>query len=161
MTGESSTADQAEADALAAIVAHFESLEVGTRVARTVFFAEADVDEYVQRVGIEYPGRYVDAEGARLVPPGMIFLPPARTFGLQEGPPLARGGFFTAARRSYSRPVRVGETLRFEGTLAGKFERGGYHYVVAEWTASTTAGHEVGSGVEEHTLGSARKPRNS
>src|SRR5690606_10379578 len=103
--------------------------------------------------------RYVTDGGTRLVPPGMLFLPPARTFGLQDGPRLARSGFFTAAKRSYRRPVAVGDPLRFEGALSDKFERGGYYYIVVTWTAYDAEGREVGSGVEEHTLGSARKPR--
>ncbi|MDA1195928.1 MAG: hypothetical protein O2894_12180 [Planctomycetota bacterium] len=152
---------QADVDeAIAAIQAHFDRLQIGSRKQRTVTYSESEVSDYVRRVGIEYPGRYRE-NGARLVPPGMIFLPPARTYGLQEGPPMARGGFFTAAKRSYRRPVRLDETLTFDGELSEKFERGGYYYIVVRWTARGADGVEVGEGEEEHTLGSARKPRPS
>lgn len=146
-------------EALAAIAAHFDTLAVGQRATRTLACAEADVRAYAERTGLDYPGRYVDAAGAPLVPPGMIFFPPARAFGLTEGPPLARGGFFTATHRSYRRAVRVGEAIRLDGEITDKFERGGYWYIVARWSALDADGHEVAAGEEEHTLGTARKPR--
>lgn len=148
-------------EALAAIAAHYATLEIGQRVMWPLAPGEDDVRAYAARTGIEYPGRYVAPDGGHLVPPGMIFFPPARAFGLTEGPPLARSGFFTAAQRAYGRAVRVGEAIRLEGTLANKFERGGYWYIVARWIAVDADGHEVASGEEEHTLGTARKPRDA
>ncbi len=160
MTPASSQAEQRD-EAIAVIEAHYASLQVGAQVSMTQTYGEAEVAAYLERTGIEYPGRHLDEDGARLVPPGMVFLGPARAFGVPEGPPLARGGIFTAARRSYRRPVRVGEAVRFQATLSDKFERGGYFYIVADWQAFDAEGRDVGSGSEEHTLGSARKPRAS
>ncbi|MCK9486068.1 MAG: hypothetical protein M0R73_05105 [Dehalococcoidia bacterium] len=151
----------ATAEAVRLIEAHFAALEVGARVALERTYTEADVAEYVERTGIEYPGQHVADDGAHLLPPGMLLVGPARTFGILEGPPLARGGLFTAATRRYRRPVRLGESVRYEAALTDKFERGGYFYILVAWHAFDAEGHEVGSGVEEHTVGSARKPRAS
>ncbi len=150
---------EAVAAAVAAIEAHYETLEVGTKVVKTQTYDADDIAEYVERVGIDYPGQHVGEDGNLLVPPGMVFFRPAQAFGVHEGPAMAQGGFFTAAKRSYRSAVRVGEPLQVEGTLAEKFERGGYYYIVAEWRAVGADGREVGAGREEHTLGSARKPR--
>lgn len=151
--------DRDRREALAALAAHFDTLEVGTRVSRTQTYTADDIAEYVERVGITSPGRHVAEDGTPLVPPGMVFFRPAQAFGLRTGPPMARGGFFTAAKRSYTSAVSVGEVLQVEGTLTEKFERGGYYYIVAEWRALGPDGRTVGSGREEHTLGSIRKPR--
>ena len=140
-------------------MAHYEGLALGAEVTRIVKYDHAEVAPYVERVGIEYPGRYNGSGGAVLVPPGMIFFPPARTFGLQEGPAAARGGFFTASKRTYHRTVLLNDELRFEGTLTEKFERGGYFYIVVGWSAFDTNNELVATGTEEHTLGSLRKPR--
>lgn len=155
------TVPPAIAEAVRLIEAHFASLEVGMRVALERTYTEAEVAEYVARTGIEYPGQHVSEDGEHLLPPGMLLVGPARTFGILDGPPLARGGLFTAATRRYRRPVRLGERVSYEAALADKFERGGYYYILMEWRAFDAEGREIGSGVEEHTLGSARKPRAS
>lgn len=160
MTTPSRASHQDDRDAaVAAIEAHFDTLQIGARIAHATTYDDAAIAEYVARVGLEYPGRYARRDGETLVPPGMVFMGPARTFGLKDGPALARGGFFTAAKRTYRLPVCAGDELRFEGRLEDKFERGGYFYVLVSWTAYDAAGTEVARGTEEHTLGSVRKPR--
>src|SRR5690606_25613474 len=113
----------------------YETLTAGMRVSHTQAYSQDEVAEYVERVGIEYPGRHVEADGTPLVPPGMVFFRPAQAFGVTDGPPMAKGGFFTAAARTYRSPVRVDEALQVEGTLAEKFERNGYYYIIVDWRA--------------------------
>ena len=146
-------------EALEALRTHFASLAIGTHTSYDVCFSEGVVAEYATRTQIAYPGRNLDRAGARIVPPGMLFVGPTVVFGLKDGPRGAMGGIFTDTNRRYLGAVHLGETVRFEASVTGKFLRRGRYYIEVTWRAFLPSGAEAASGKEVHTLGMVREPQ--
>ena len=145
--------------AIEAIERHVETLKVGQQTKQLHVHSEQTVRQYAERYNIPYPGPYVSDDGELLVPPGMIFLRPAQTFGITitEAPSQARLGIFTQSHRQYMKPVRVGHKVLFEGEIADIYQRRGFYYVMVEWEAKDENNNLVGRGTEWHTLGFVRK----
>jgi hypothetical protein len=145
--------------AIEAIERHVSTLQVGQKTKQLHVHSEQVVRQYAERYDIPYPGLYISDDGELLVPPGMIFLRPAQTFGItiMETPAQARLGIFTQSHRQYMKPVRVGHKILFEGEIADIFERRGFYYVAAKWEATDEDDDLVGRGMEWHTLGFVRR----
>jgi hypothetical protein len=150
--------DTAERDeAVAAIERHVATLRVGQRAAKDEVVSAEQAAAYAARHETPYPGQYVWRDGDLLVPLGMVFLRPAMTFGLRDGPPLARGGIFTETHRRYHGPVKVGRRTRYQGEITRLYESRGFCYLSVAWQATDETGALLAEGEEWHTLGFVRK----
>jgi len=147
-------------EAIDAIERHFATLRVGQSAQQEHIFTEEEVRRYAERYDILYPGSYLSAQGELLVPPGMVFMRPAATFGIidTEAPPQARLGIYTQAHRWYFRPVYVGHRVLFDGEIIDTYERRGFFYLAVKWAAKDEDGEVLAKGEEWHTLGFVRKP---
>ena len=149
----------AQQEAINAIEKHFATLRVGQSAHQEHIYTQEEVRGYADRYDIPYPGLYVSPEGELLVPPGMLFMRPAATFGITdpEAPPQARLGIYTQAHRQYFKPARVGHKVLFDGEIIDTFERRGFFYLAVKWQAKEEDGTVLGKGEEWHTLGFVRK----
>ncbi|MEE8398010.1 MAG: hotdog fold domain-containing protein [Desulfobacterales bacterium] len=146
--------------AIEAIENHFATLSVGQSSRQEKIYSEGMAHEYAGKFDIPYPGVYVTAEGELLVPPGMIFMRPAVTFGISDpdAPPLSKGGIFTQTHRKYLKPVRVGQPVTFDGHIIDLYRRRGFYYLAVRWEARDEDGSILAAGDEWHTLGFLRVP---
>ncbi len=144
--------------ALEAIRTHFATLKPGQTSIQKHTYSMDEVTTYAQQFDVSYPGVYVSTDGKLLVPPAMIFMRPAATFGITspEAPPLARYGIYTKAQRKFILPLEVGQEVLFDGEIIDTFERRGYYYLAVEWTATSEANMSIATGIEWHTIGFAR-----
>jgi hypothetical protein len=145
--------------AIAAIEEHFATLRLGQSSHQEHVYTEDEVRSYSQRYDIPYPGPYISPEGELLVPPGMLFLRPAATFGITapDAPPQARLGIYTQAHRQYFKPARVGHKVLFDGEIIDIYEQRGFYYLAVRWQAHEEDGTVLAKGEEWHTLGFVRK----
>jgi len=145
--------------AIRAIEEHFARLRVGESSHQEHIYTEEEVRRYASRYDIPYPSVYVSAQGELLVPPGMIFLRPAATFGITapDAPPQARLGIYTRAHRWYFKPARVGQKVLFDGEIFDLYERRGFYYLAVRWEAREEDATLLARGEEWHTLGFVRK----
>ena len=83
-------------EAVDAIERHFATLRVGQSAQQEHVYTEEEVRRYAERYDIPYPDLHLSAQGESLVPPGMVFMRPAATFGITdpEAPPQARLGIY-------------------------------------------------------------------
>ena len=146
-------------EAIDAIEKHFGTLRVGQSAQQEHVYTEEEVRHYAERYDIPYPGSYLSAQGELLVPPGMVFMRPAATFGITdaEAPPQARLGIYTQTHRRYFRPVCVGHKVLFNGEIIDTYERRGFFYLAVKWEAKDEDGEVLARGEEWHTLGFVRK----
>ncbi|MCP4751088.1 MAG: hypothetical protein GY866_09355 [Proteobacteria bacterium] len=146
-------------EAIEAIKKHFATLEKGQRSHQEHVYTEEEANAYAERHDVAYPGLYLSPEGALLVPPGLVFLRPAATFGITEpdAPEQSKFGIFTRTHRRYFRPVCVGKKVVFDGHIIDTYERRGYYYLVVRWEAKDEEGTLLAKGDEWHTLGFARE----
>ncbi|MCE7997446.1 MAG: hypothetical protein HEP70_01170 [Rhodobiaceae bacterium] len=145
-------------DALDAIRSHFATLKPGQTSIQKHTYSRDEVVTYADQFDISYPGVYVTENDKRLVPPAMIFMRPAATFGITspEAPALARYGIYTKARRKFFHPLEVGQHVLFDGEIVDTFERRGYYYLAVEWIAKTETDMSIATGIEWHTIGFVR-----
>ena len=151
--------DKGTGEALDAIEKHFSTLTIGQGSHQEHVYTEEEARFYADRYDLAYPGIYRTPDGELLVPPGMIFMRPAGTFGITspDSPPLSRGGIYTRACRRYHQFVCVGRTVVFDGRITDTYERRGYYYIAVGWEARDDSGLLLAEGEEWHTLGSVRK----
>jgi len=146
-------------EAIDAIEVHFATLRVGQSARQEHVYTGEEVRGYASRYDIPYPGSYVSAQGELLVPPGMVFMRPAATFGITDAgaPPQARLGIYTQTHRWYLKPVYVGHRVLFDGEIIDTYERRGFFYLAVKWEARDEDGEVLARGEEWHTLGFVRK----
>ena len=140
-------------------MALFSSLKVGQCSHQEHVYTEEVSRAYAERYDVAYPGIYRFPDGELLVPPGLVFMRPAVTFGVKgpDAPLLSRGGIFTRTHRKYHRLVRVGRKVLLDGYILDLYERRGYYYLTVRWEARAEDGTLLAEGTEWHTLGFARK----
>jgi hypothetical protein len=151
--------ESSEQAAIEAIEKHFSGLEIGQSATREHIHTEEEARSYAERYDVAYPGIYMSPDGKLLVPPGLIFMRPAVTFGISDpdAPPQSLGGIYTRAHRRYFQPVRVGQRVTFDGHIIDTFERRGFYYLTVRWDAKDDNGTLLAGGDEWHTLGFVRK----
>ena len=149
----------AQQEAVQAIERHFATLRVGQSSQQEHVYTEEEVRSYAERYDIPYPGLCVSPEGELLIPPGMVFMRPAATFGITDldAPQQARLGIYTQAHRQYFKPARVGQKVLFQGEIVDTYERRGFYYLAVRWQAQEEDGAVLAKGEEWHTLGFVRK----
>jgi hypothetical protein len=149
----------ADRAALEALEKHFATLEVGQSARREHVHTEDEARAYAERYDVAYPGIYVSPDGDLLVPPGLIFMRPAVTFGITDpdAPPQSLGGIYTQTHRKYFQPVRVDQKVVFDGHIIDTFVRRGFYYVAVRWEVTDHDGTLLATGDEWHTLGFVRK----
>lgn len=145
--------------ALEAIKKHFATLVKGQNTKQEHTYTKKEVELYAERFDLVYPGVYVSSDGDLLVPPAMIFLRPAATFGISDpdAPAQAKYGIYTKAQRKYFQPVLVGQRVVYTGKIIDTYVRRGYYYLVVEWEAKSQNGKLLAMGIEWHTIGFVRK----
>ena len=145
--------------AIEAIEKHFATLEIGQSARREHVHTEEEARSYAERYDVAYPGIYVSPDGELLVPPGLVFMRPAVTFGIMgpDAPPQSIGGIYSQAHRRYFQPVRVGRKVIFTGQIIDTYERRGFYYLTVRWEAKDDDGTLLAGGDEWHTLGFVRK----
>lgn len=146
-------------ESIDAIKKHFATLRVGQSAQQEHIYTEEEVRHYAERYDIRYPGSYLSAQGELLVPPGMVFMRPAATFGITDAkaPPQARLGIYTQTHRWYFKPVYVGRKVLFNGEIIETYERRGFFYLAVKWEARDEDGEILARGKEWHTLGFVRE----
>lgn len=143
-------------DAVTAIRELAAQLNVGQEVSSTETFDLDKVQLYANLHNLGFPGLYTAADGAQLVPPGLVMFHAIRLFATFEGPDMAQNGIFVEGKRRYHRPVTVGETISFEAELVDKYLLRGFHYIITRWQGVDSDGEPVVDGLSRNILGYAR-----
>jgi hypothetical protein len=151
--------NETQQEIIAVIEKHFATLSVGQSSHQEKIYSEELAHEHARKFDIPYPGHYITAEGELLVPPGMIFMRPAVTFGISDpdAPPLSKGGIYTQAHRKYFKPVRVEQPVMLDGHIMDLYDRRGFYGLAVRWEATDGEGSILAKGDEWHTLGFLRK----
>ncbi len=145
--------------ALEAIRKHYATLAIGQHSKQMHIYTQEEVVSYAERFDVAYPGSYIAPNGDLLVPPALIFMRPAATFGITDpdAPAQAKYGIYTKARRRYFQPVRVGQKIVYDGRIVDTYVRRGYYYLAVEWQAENEDGALLAKGLEWHTIGFVRE----
>jgi len=145
-------------EAIEAIKKHFATLEKGQSSHQEHVYTIEEVTLYAKRFDVPYPGIYISEDGAFIVPPALIFMRPAATFGITDpdAPAQSKFGIYTQAHRSYFQPVYIGKKVIFEGHIIDTYKRRGFYYLTVEWETKDEGGTLLSKGVEWHTLGFVR-----